>query len=86
MPITLPCGCEIDHPMGGEPEIVFCKKHGAVDDMIEALKAMLGNVGPCKCAEAYLCRDLKDPDCTFHNFQPEVEQALAALRKAGIEP
>lgn len=51
-----PCCCEIDHPMGGEPQIAYCPKHAAVDDLIAALENIRREVGTSTLAW-HICED-----------------------------
>jgi hypothetical protein len=46
-----------------------------------AAKALRGYTGDCTCHEAYTKRNLRDPDCSYHQVPPW-EAAPAALAAA----
>lgn len=52
-----------------------------IERMVAALKDMADTAGDCVCHKGFTSRKLRDPECRYHNFTPEVDVARALLRE-----
>lgn len=60
---------------------VHLRALATIERMAAALKDMADTAGNCVCHKGFTSRKLRDPECRYHNFTPDVDVARALLRE-----
>lgn len=59
---------------------MFERQGERIERIEQKAQRLIECIGACTCDEAFTSRKLKDPACSHHNNQPEVDELIAVLK------